>query len=1248
MAEQPADEDLPGHSCTVCFEKFCASDARRVPRSLKCGHTFCTSCCKKLLRTDSIDCPKCHELMHCGSSGVDQLIKNFGVLDIVESAPATPLHSAGGTASGSSIGTDRKSLSSPVNCADAPPANGTACDNFRCYSCLERLPDLFACTDCRAVLCLACSEAVHRIPGFREHHVVRSTGMTALQINRLLRQSDSTVGASSMAPTGVHPQLDAHLHCEEHDGERKKIYCRTCSALVCIYCQLHGIHQQHECVLVREHALSERVRLDRMCTAVEQRKQQWLQAYGGVMDMAESVRHSGSRLEDELAEHFRCLRHQLEQRESALRQVLRVFIDERLETLNEQAGNLSALSNRAKSVMLAGREAMQSEPTPLVLDAPRLTQDIQRLLMEMAPLHAQARDDIVFRWPRLAMASATVQHSLDDSVSPDAADSSSPRHDYESEFADGAGGGSGGKSIDSKTLIELITHHGELMILPPAVSPCHCTPYLHAIRIFWSAVDMPDLPLLEYRVEHICWIAKETATPANGPAPDDDDVVRTADGEVMRMVTYSGTEARFPTTPSKPSEVVSATVTPSSPGSAMIVSSPPTVRGAGSVDVVGNSTSAAANGTETTAADVAEEDTDRYATLLASARQPSISLPRGVRPPSSTAATTTGEGLSRQQRIAYVKDHFSGEEDMEEDDDIEDLDDLNESDSTVLFDMRRDKPSPSSATGMTLTQSGIPLPGPGQRTGITIEPLAVKLLPPSSPASATSSSTSTATSTTTAASSLTLKDLAASGDSLLPHQAVAEMPACAPDEVLVSSRPGSRESDLRGGRSESRASHDAVESRAVRVESDPLDRPASLHPVGQQLVGTPPIGSKVGVHASLPLRSNLSLGGAMRMPRSVSAPAPTSLDNGGPLSLKDLRRSSVDEGEHDAEVMSVVVCDQNTSTTTIVKTPVSSAGKELTLEAAATAGASGMTSSSPFDVLQSPASYRKAAAAAAASSTATAMQDGQTATGGDPPGRSVQRQESHIATSGLSSRERSKYREAHFTVYRGKNRTFDLKHNFPPNSEHGFRVAVCSRAGQGPWSPLTRIAIPGPAFTWNTRTCHRQVRISDDCLTASIGSNRFWVTVGADTVLDKGCHYWECVLKQYGEPSRNWKVVVGVVAAKVPETVWKRDKATIGILRHGMSASSWGYVTAQGKKVSSVTTTSWGSEYAGTGAHGRCSEGDTVGVLLDLDTGTLEFYHNGHSLGVAFDNVKVPVIPAVSFYHDKAVELRFAPPPPLL
>lgn len=59
----------------------------------------------------------------------------------------------------------------------------------------------------------------------------------------------------------------------------------------------------------------------------------------------------------------------------------------------------------------------------------------------------------------------------------------------------------------------------------------------------------------------------------------------------------------------------------------------------------------------------------------------------------------------------------------------------------------------------------------------------------------------------------------------------------------------------------------------------------------------------------------------------------------------------------------------------------------------------------------------------------------------------------------------------------------------------------------------------------------------------------------------------------------------------------------------------------------------------------RFHEGDRVGILVDLDKQTLEYFYNGQSLGVAFEDVKGPVIPAVSFCHHKRVTLHYPPIP---
>ncbi|CAI8057044.1 hypothetical protein GBAR_LOCUS31069 [Geodia barretti] len=50
--------------------------------------------------------------------------------------------------------------------------------------------------------------------------------------------------------------------------------------------------------------------------------------------------------------------------------------------------------------------------------------------------------------------------------------------------------------------------------------------------------------------------------------------------------------------------------------------------------------------------------------------------------------------------------------------------------------------------------------------------------------------------------------------------------------------------------------------------------------------------------------------------------------------------------------------------------------------------------------------------------------------------------------------------------------------------------------------------------------------------------------------------------------------------------------------------------------------------------------------MLDLSQHIMSFYRNGKLLGIIFDDVHGPVVPAVSFCRHKALTLRFPSTPP--
>lgn len=70
------------------------------------------------------------------------------------------------------------------------------------------------------------------------------------------------------------------------------------------------------------------------------------------------------------------------------------------------------------------------------------------------------------------------------------------------------------------------------------------------------------------------------------------------------------------------------------------------------------------------------------------------------------------------------------------------------------------------------------------------------------------------------------------------------------------------------------------------------------------------------------------------------------------------------------------------------------------------------------------------------------------------------------------------------------------------------------------------------------------------------------------------------------------------------------------------SQGGWGYIGGNGQKIHKSPT---GINYAA-----PYGTGDIIGVQLDFEAKTIEFFKNGESLGVAHENLVGPVVAAVS------------------
>ena len=190
-------------TCSICLDQY------REPKVLPCCHTFCKRCLQRLLEaTDEtprepspggqmLACPTC-KAEHTAQGGVDGFLTDFTMAHDLELADVVKLATK----------------------EEKPP----------CGHCESGDPSEQYCMECHQFLCDFCCAAHKRIKWCKDHKVLPVTEISP----------ESFQVASKP------------LCCREHPGEAHKLYCRTCSSLICRDCALAG-HRKHHFVFVAEH-----------------------------------------------------------------------------------------------------------------------------------------------------------------------------------------------------------------------------------------------------------------------------------------------------------------------------------------------------------------------------------------------------------------------------------------------------------------------------------------------------------------------------------------------------------------------------------------------------------------------------------------------------------------------------------------------------------------------------------------------------------------------------------------------------------------------------------------------------------------------------------------------------------------------------------------------------------------------------------------------------------------------------------
>lgn len=140
--------------------------------------------------------------------------------------------------------------------------------------------------------------------------------------------------------------------------------------------------------------------------------------------------------------------------------------------------------------------------------------------------------------------------------------------------------------------------------------------------------------------------------------------------------------------------------------------------------------------------------------------------------------------------------------------------------------------------------------------------------------------------------------------------------------------------------------------------------------------------------------------------------------------------------------------------------------------------------------------------------------------------------------------------------------------------------------------------------------------------TTALSSGRTWETVMSDTLLSAGTHFWEVRLDRY-DATNGHNIIVGVV--------FDGGFELCEVL--GEDANSVGFNCGRGTK-------SVGGDFML--PYGQpCSAGDVIGVKLDFNAGSIDFFRNGEALGTAFTGLSRPCYAAVSLINVQQVTLMF-------
>ncbi|XP_071951634.1 uncharacterized protein [Antedon mediterranea] len=136
------------------------------------------------------------------------------------------------------------------------------------------------------------------------------------------------------------------LVCNIHEREPKKVYCITDNEIICIYCQVYGEHEGHECQLISTAAEEGRQICKQLADEIMKEREKVTLSKKSIHDTVASIRFKEEKSMREITHHFEMLRRKLYRRENQIKGKLKNLSSSKVKSLEKQKKQLSDMIGR--------------------------------------------------------------------------------------------------------------------------------------------------------------------------------------------------------------------------------------------------------------------------------------------------------------------------------------------------------------------------------------------------------------------------------------------------------------------------------------------------------------------------------------------------------------------------------------------------------------------------------------------------------------------------------------------------------------------------------------------------------------------------------------------------------------------------------------------------------------------------------------------------------------------------------------